>query len=868
MKRRPASAVGPRLPGGLLLLAAACGGGSGSAAPLAAQLGCELELDRSELACVGEATVFVASERAPTATLNGEPLTLAWRAVEGGWRAEVDAEGRLELEAGGARGAWSLRARDDRFDEVEARRSAGDLEGALEALETLERQAPSDDTLGRFPKPPRARVAGLRARIALRAGRVDEAVAGLRVARVAAERAGLPTRAALDAIAEAFTERARWRFAEARAALDAASRLGAPDAQMDTRVAYHRGLVARDVGDVREALRAFERAQASAARVGPDDVGAWAAQAAARLRHELGRRAEAYAELDAVRAEGACERAHLATNRGWLSLLDAEERVGVVDRAALELAARLYASECPHPAGANARVNLALASWLEGDLVGARGALEGAADAANLEVALWRDVIESRLAASSGEARAAAARLEGWLPRLAAAPPGARWRVWVELAKVRVDEGASEAAIGALRAAEDELEAESRRRPIEGNLGGFAGYRDESARRLVHLLVSEGALEEAFDVARRARTRRLRQLRWRERVAALDASVRARWEQAVGAYLAARADASADAAEDWRLSAEALETRRQARAGVEARLGRLLDDAYAVLASGRGIEAGVLGPGPAEGELTLLHFDELAFAAWTQDGARRVEVHRVDPEDPFGPFAARLSDARFVRLLPHGTWRAVPLHAEVLGPPVVYGLDLPRERAPRQRRGAVVVADPRGDLPFALAEGRALAAHLGAPLLAGDDASWDAVGAVLRTEAVFYYAGHGEAADDPLRSALPLAHGGRLEAGDVLALERVPSVVVLSGCETASASLEGAPATLGLAQAFVASGAERVIATTARVPDAAARRFADALRRHAATSDEPFSVGSVAAAIAELRAAGLSDVTSYRMLVP
>ncbi|RYG65632.1 CHAT domain-containing protein, partial [bacterium] len=112
-----------------------------------------------------------------------------------------------------------------------------------------------------------------------------------------------------------------------------------------------------------------------------------------------------------------------------------------------------------------------------------------------------------------------------------------------------------------------------------------------------------------------------------------------------------------------------------------------------------------------------------------------------------------------------------------------------------------------------------------------------------------HYAGHGVASGrDGWESLLPLAGGTHMSISAILALPAVPRAVVLSACDGAgAASGEGAAPGpgLGLAHAFLAAGAHRVVAAMRPVADAtaatvlgglyedgrAAEDFAAALRR-------------------------------------
>ena len=93
--------------------------------------------------------------------------------------------------------------------------------------------------------------------------------------------------------------------------------------------------------------------------------------------------------------------------------------------------------------------------------------------------------------------------------------------------------------------------------------------------------------------------------------------------------------------------------------------------------------------------------------------------------------------------------------------------------------------------------------------------------------AFLHYAGHGVfAGREGAESALPLAEGGALTVGDILALRGAPAQVVLSGCEAGrilGARDEGAA---GIASAFVIAGATEVVAPVRIVDDRAASALA------------------------------------------
>jgi CHAT domain-containing protein len=199
-----------------------------------------------------------------------------------------------------------------------------------------------------------------------------------------------------------------------------------------------------------------------------------------------------------------------------------------------------------------------------------------------------------------------------------------------------------------------------------------------------------------------------------------------------------------------------------------------------------------------------------------------------------------------IRVLPYGVLRNVDFHAlpfagDVLlaTAPVVYGLDLPAPAdgaEPGAR--ALVVADPRGDLPAARREAERVTAALEAhrqwtaETLAGPAALAGALRARLGEVDLFHYAGHavfgGPGGWD---SVLPLAGSSDLTLGDILALARAPRWVVLSGCETGRSGAAAPAESLGLAQAFLAAGSASVLAAVRPVADETAAALVEGYYR-------------------------------------
>jgi CHAT domain-containing protein len=137
-----------------------------------------------------------------------------------------------------------------------------------------------------------------------------------------------------------------------------------------------------------------------------------------------------------------------------------------------------------------------------------------------------------------------------------------------------------------------------------------------------------------------------------------------------------------------------------------------------------------------------------------------------------------------------------------------------------------VLADAAGDLPAARRESSRVASLFQTTPLVGDAATSTALLAA-RSDALLHVAVH---ADVDAGGGVLKLHDRGVSAPEISAYKLGPRLVVLSGCSTARSwdpELAGS-----LSTAFLAGGAERVVATLRPVSDAGAleltRRFYDA----------------------------------------
>lgn len=670
-----------------------------------------------------------------------------------------------------------------------------------------------------------------------------------------------------------FCRLQQYRFVEARRVLESMT-LG-PQAPAEARFykSYSQGTAAVATGDSRIALQALNEANTRARRLGLRRLLGMSEEMRAIELRELGRgeeAAEIFARLASEETYGANPKDHarLLHNHAWSLLLAREAGELVEDPLPLlEGARQRFDTEAGRDdQRANVRLNLALAHLQAGRLAEATERLFEAKELMPeppVHLRLWLLEIEARVALGRGHT-AKALELYDRLHRLStnAFDPGGRWRAFVGRARSHIARGQPTAARRALAEAEALLDEQSLQIPLDEGRETFMAQRAVSVRLYLDLLLAGGHTAEALDVARRSRARVLRALRYRDRLAQLTPAEQRRWEEAVGAYRRHRIELNAASVEEWRLSVDALARVQTSRAALRKNIARSLDRAFAVF----GNDTAAPLPPARRGEVILTYHPLpqgwVGFVTVPSNADRaEVRAHRFElpakmagPEELaevlLGPFEREILSAERLRILPYGILREVDFHAlpfagDVLlaGRPVVYGLDLLTAHAstgatpPR----ALLVVDPRGDLPAARREAESVRTALTAgpkpwpgsrtgsghntwPLavLEGNAATSAEVAQQLTQVDLLHYAGHGVfSGRGGWESSLPLADNTRLTLGDLLSLNRSPRWVVLSGCETARTSSPGV-LSLGLAHGFLLAGSHQVVAAVRPVGDRAA----------------------------------------------
>lgn len=766
--------------------------------------------------------------------------------------------------------------------QAEAARRKGELDAASKLLEPF---------LSPGPASAQRRALQQKARIALATrGHFEQAAQFFRQAIMADRAAGRISDELEDTFALAYGLLLEKRsFAEVRELLDGITPLVATYPEGATKAAYYQGLLALETGNLRAALAAFSTSSLGAERLGLDTYRSAVLEQEAEVLAVLGRHEEAaqrHAQARSAAGESAdvCRKAQLASNAGWITLraMTSSGEVKSEAKRTLEEALSLTRDGCKAGLG-NALVNMALLEVETGQADAARAHLEEARHAGGwAEVGGWTRMLEARILLAEKHLERALAAFDGLraegerllLPELVY--EGAVGRAEVLAARGKRIEAGKAFADAALS-----LTAWSRGVPVGEGRGTFFSAKQRGARAAVDFWLREAergdqeAAREAAIAARQSLVGFVRAFQWVDRVEGLSPEARKRWDEAVRVYRHERATLEEKAAARGP-GAGSLETERAA-------LRSALDRALAELGTMDESSLPSSGGMPENDEVFfVMHSIVDGQAGFLIGAGGSVEVHRfaaLPANDPpnrmaeawLNSFQSKIEKVRRVRfILPadvsRADWHALPFKKEPLieHAEVEYSLDIgARPLLTNMGKYALVVADPTEDLPGARASTTSVVSALQSrglqvKTLIGEAATHEAVRDALADHDVrfFHYAGHASFdGPDGLEASLRLAKRGRFSVADIMALDHVPAVVVLAGCDTARIGTgEAAGYGLGLAQAFVLKGARAAVASPRPLGDVFAQDATRQLYSHPVERDP--------------RAAFRSTLRSLRLAAP
>ncbi len=618
------------------------------------------------------------------------------------------------------------------------------------------------------------------------------------------------------------------------------------------RADYAHGMVARATGDIDAALDHLRAARIRGEQLGEvkaqtDVIGLEAATLA-----ELGRVDDALLLSARVRELARtipCQtRLTVLVNYGWTHIALRTQDLPFEDPEPILVEALALGEECGSSWDhSNNRIELAINAIEDDDPNAALGWL------AQIEVEIpdltpWREEAYGRAASMLGDPS-----LQPSLLRLPlTASPNLRWNQHVREADALHEWGFLELAAEKYRDAEALLDAQLETIRIDSGSELYLAGRRASAQGLVETLLDLGDPEQALCAARLARARELARLDRVARVRGASPEDQEAWRTQTLAIAEAQAELDAERTKLWELDdarrqqaePRLAEQQRQTREQLDAALRGLGLDRVA------GECDALRKPGPGELLLTStpVRTGHAVFAASSEG----IEVALLGDEG-LSPLEG-LGRAERITIIELGSDPQTPLHAQPWRDaetlldlaPVGYSLDVPPRLArPATETSALLVTDPRGDLPQARAESDSVSGALEREGWSvrehrGSGAGRDALVKALPTVDLLHYAGHGVREGlSGWDSALLLANDERLSVHDLFTLPSVPRGVVLTGCETGAMTAETTGGGMNIGRAFVLSGADWVIAADSEVDDGHARLVGEALYGTDTAADGP-----------------------------
>lgn len=423
------------------------------------------------------------------------------------------------------------------------------------------------------------------------------------------------------------------------------------------------------------------------------------------------------------------------------------------------------------------------------------------------------------------------------------------WRAYHGLARVELmDDHLDEAAAYFEKALHDRRAAAARAAVRSGE-ATFLADRAEVIRQATRLYLQLGDVERAFYVDATGRAEVIRSLETDVRRARLSPEDRPVFDKLVMAYLAVKSDAEATTgprrsrrAADAHRVFDAVFSFLDARVPPEpdaptaSDVRALLSDREAVITFSRAPK-GILSFWIDTNGIAYREAPEFRPAHIWPDRIERVAHVYVIPGDVAEArdlHAAELPDGRAlieavgVSYLPHSGF-LVPRAVTATGGPLIVAV------SGRKNDG-----EGSAQLPYVRREARAVARTLpGATVMTDESATREQVLKAMDGRSFVHFAGHGVIRlNDPWDAHLSMAMGERLTLEDILIARPHVGAAVLNGCETGKGGLLSRREAVGLAEAFLISGAAWVLASAERVRDDRAMAFVEAFYR-AGGADRP-----------------------------
>jgi hypothetical protein len=643
---------------------------------------------------------------------------------------------------------------------------------------------------------------------------------------------------------------------------------------------YCAGLLDQRLGLTERALEAFERAARLAGRTGLAGDQSRAEVYRALMLAQLGRFNDARAITQTIEQRLELEQsdeivANVRFNLAWVEILQREDEPDIADPSQQLDEVVSYYREHERPREvASALLNQAIAASQNHDLDRLE-ALLAQIDPAQLEnrELVYYELVLGRADATAGRNEAARkhlARADSYA-LLAGDGSQASLRIQRARAELELEAGAVDDARHAFAEAEKIADRMALEISADAGRSSFSTAQRHSRARYLELLLDLDDRWSALCLVLGARARHLRALSVLRVRINDDAQLRSKYMALQTEYRQLDVEIEQQTANSWQMS-DASHLALLDRMGEKIAERETLANRFIALLEHdpQSWRCEDLTSAIAEDDALLTMHPSATPGGWWLLLARANQVHalHVPATDDLSEDADRalarlvaggeLTNVRQLTVVPVNEFHAVEFHqltsVQDSGLQVVYSLGLGPRTTTELGRVAAVVAGSTDGLTQTQTEAQQIEREL-------TDAGW-------RVErrwdlgdddqpSLLHFIGHGVYASPQSDlsgwgSYLDLVDG-RLTSKDLLVAQRAPAIVVLGACRAGTLDNQAVDGGMNLASAFLLSGAELVIAPTAKIDDARAQAFAAALYAEFARDDrEPRD--AMVAALARVQA--------------
>ncbi|WP_185964548.1 CHAT domain-containing protein [Aliikangiella marina] len=383
--------------------------------------------------------------------------------------------------------------------------------------------------------------------------------------------------------------------------------------------------------------------------------------------------------------------------------------------------------------------------------------------------------------------------------------------------------------------------------PISSSQPNFISNLSNFSHKYVEFLYRNNRIEDALRVSRKFRANWMQDLFRFSQINSQNLNNNATWIATLKRIRQIRNDIVEHQSIIWTLPKDRIHLSDTALLEKKKELAKLFDLAVSIV-NQTAIKDGVNLLAPRKNELYLFFYPTINGWLGFAQSDNEISTHLVTNQQAtnlstqelaqqwIDSFATKISQVEDLKIYPFGALKNVDFQSLnykkdllINHKNVHYGVDLVRPSNMQPERGdsinSLIVANSLGDLKETENEATTITrftkqVNWQSHLLKTQETQFTLVKNQLERSQHFHYAGHiFKDKNQSTQYILPLADNAYLDINDIIILKQAPRWVVLSACNSAKSSFSAIAESVGLAQAFIISGSEKVIASSRPVLD-------------------------------------------------